>query len=152
MPQQKAEPMRLTTRSNLAMRTLMYCAANPGKTVRKQDVAAACNASENHLAQVIHQLARLGILATVRGRSGGLRLAHTPEEISIGRVIRLLENSVPFTQCMAADADNCPLRDCCRLKCVFADALEAFYATLDRVTLRDLVFDNTNLIKLLRAA
>ncbi|MFN4172964.1 MAG: RrF2 family transcriptional regulator [Pseudorhodobacter sp.] len=144
--------MRLTTRSNLAMRTLMYCAANPGRTVRKQDVARACNASENHLAQVIHKLARHGVLATVRGRSGGLRLAHPPEDIRIGRVIRALESTVPFTQCMAAEVSECPLRDCCRLRCVFAEALEAFYATLDRVTLRDLVSGNDDLMKLLRAA
>jgi Rrf2 family transcriptional regulator, nitric oxide-sensitive transcriptional repressor len=52
--------MRLTTRTNLAMRTLMFCAANPGRIVRKSEVATACNASENHLAQVIHLLARAG--------------------------------------------------------------------------------------------
>ncbi|MFZ1338666.1 MAG: Rrf2 family transcriptional regulator, partial [Paracoccaceae bacterium] len=35
--------MRLTTRNNLAMRTLMFCAVNPGRIVRRQEVAAACN-------------------------------------------------------------------------------------------------------------
>ena len=45
--------MRLTIRTNLAMRTLMVCATNPEETVRKSEVAELCNASENHLGQVV---------------------------------------------------------------------------------------------------
>ena len=56
--------MRLTIRTNLAMRTLMLCAANPGRIVRKHEIAGICNASENHLAQVIHLLAINGFLNT----------------------------------------------------------------------------------------
>ena len=69
------EPMRLTTRTNLAIRTLMYCAANPGVVVRKSDIAKACDASENHLGQVIHLLAQLKFIVTHRGRFGGMTLA-----------------------------------------------------------------------------
>ena len=64
--------MRLTLRSNLAMRTLMHCAVNSGRTVRKTDIARACGASENHLGLVILHLAQAGYVETVRGRNGGL--------------------------------------------------------------------------------
>lgn len=144
--------MRLTIRTNLAMRTLMYCAVNEGQTVRKRAIAEACAASENHLAQVIHGLALAGFLTTLRGRSGGLRLARPAAQITVGAVVRAFESGVPFAECMEADGGACPLRGACRLKCVFGDALEAFYATLDRVTLADLVQDNTGLARLLRAA
>ncbi|MDZ4134641.1 MAG: hypothetical protein U1D06_03475, partial [Paracoccaceae bacterium] len=46
--------MRLTTRTNLAMRTLMFCAVNDGRIVRKHEVAEACNATENHLIPIAH--------------------------------------------------------------------------------------------------
>lgn len=144
--------MRLTIRTNLAMRTLMYCAVNEGRTVRKHAVAEACAASENHLAQVIHGLALAGFLTTQRGRSGGLRLARPAAQITVGSVLRTFEAGVPFAECMESGGGNCPLRACCRLKCVFAAALEAFYASLDRVTLADLVQDNADLAGLLRAA
>jgi Rrf2 family nitric oxide-sensitive transcriptional repressor len=146
------DAMRLTTRTNLAMRTLMFCAVNTGRTVRKHEVAEACNASENHLAQVIHALAQAGFLHTVRGRSGGLQLARDAATIRVGEVIRTFEASVPFTECMDGGEGNCPLVACCRLKCVIVDALEAFYATLDKVTLEDLVAGNTGLDALLRVA
>lgn len=144
--------MRLTTRTNLAMRALMFCGANPGRIVRKHEIAKACNVSENHLAQVIHALGLQGFLKTQRGRAGGLCLGRPMAEITVGAVFRALEADLPFTECFAADAVECPLRGCCRLRCVLNDALNAFYATLDRTTLADLVVGNDPLRDLLRVA
>ena len=147
--------MRLTMRTNLAMRTLMFCAVNDGRVVRKQEVAEACNASENHLAQVIHKLAQAGFISTVRGRTGGLQLRRAATTIGVGEVVRCFEASVPFTECMdgtLGTAPNCPLIAVCRLKCAFADALAAFYASLDKLTLADMVHGNTDLKRLLKVA
>lgn len=143
--------MRLTIRTNLAMRTLMFCAANPGRIVRKHEIATVCGASENHLAQVIHLLARKGYLHTIRGRSGGLRLARAPDQIGVGQVFRAFEASLPFTEC-SLEAGHCPLAGACRLKCVLVAALEAFYTRLDAVSLADLVQGNVELQALLCAA
>lgn len=144
--------MRLTTRTNLAMQTLMFCAVNAGRTVRKSEVAAACNASENHLAQVIHQLAQLGYLHTMRGRSGGLQLGQPTAQIKVGAVVRAFESGVPFTECMTGGEGNCPLVCACRLKCALSRALEAFYSVLDPLSLADLVDDNQGLKRLLHVA
>lgn len=144
--------MRLTTRTNLAMRTLMFCAVNPGRVVRKHEVAEACNASENHLAQVIHHLAQRGFLKTVRGRAGGLKLGRAMDDIRVGEVFRVFESNLPFTECMDSAENRCPLVNCCRLKCALSEALDAFYATLDRMTLRDMVQGNGELEGLLKVA
>lgn len=144
--------MRLTTRTNLAMRTLMFCAANPGRIVRKQEVAEVCNASENHLAQVIHLLAQKGFLKTVRGRAGGLTLGRKAEDISVGDVFRAFEAVLPFAECFAGQENNCPLVGACRLKCVLAEALDAFYARLDRASIADLTCGNDELVEILRVA
>lgn len=144
--------MRLTTRTNLAMRTLMFCAVNPDHIVRKHEVAEACGASENHLAQVIHLLARKGYIKTQRGRSGGLTLARPPEQIGVGEVFRSFEAVLPFTECTEERAATCPLAGCCKLKCVLNEALAAFYARLDRSTLADLISDNDGLVRLLKVA
>ncbi len=62
--------MRLTIRTNLAMRVLMACAVNEGHMIRRAGIAKAANASENHLAQVVHLLAAGGYIETTRGRAG----------------------------------------------------------------------------------
>lgn len=144
--------MRLTTRTNLAMRTLMFCAVNPDRVVRKAEIAAACNASENHLAQVIHLMAQNGFLRTLRGRAGGLMLGRPAEEIRVGTVFRTFEGNLPFTECFAGGDNSCPLVAFCRLKCVLAEAVEAFYAALDKVSVQDLVDGNGELEGLLKVA
>lgn len=134
--------MRLTTRTNLAVRALMYCALNEGRVARSAEIAQASNASANHLAQIIHELHSNGYLIATRGRMGGVRLARPAEEISIGAVFRLFEADVPFTECAAPETNTCPLISACRLRGAISRALDAFYAELDRVTLADLVCGN----------
>lgn len=141
--------MRLTIRTNLAMRTLMYCAVNPGLTVRKTDIAASCNASENHLGHVINMLGHAGFIETTRGRHGGIRLAREPKDISIGEVCRYFESDLPFTECFTGGENLCPLVGSCELKGLLCRALAAFYATLDAVSLADLTQGNTALTQLL---
>ncbi len=144
--------MRLTIRTNLALRTLIFCAVNNGCTVRKAEIAEACNASENHLAQVIHKLAQAGYVTTVRGRTGGLRMRRDPTSLRVGEVVRHFESCVALTECMEADSGSCPLTANCVLKDVFSGALEAFYGALDKWTLADLVDNNAGLTKLLKVA
>ncbi|MFN3546650.1 MAG: RrF2 family transcriptional regulator [Mesorhizobium sp.] len=141
--------MRLTTRTNLAARVLMACAVNDGMTVRTAEIAERCNASVNHLLQVVNLLQADGFVETIRGRSGGLRLARPMERISIGKVFRIFEAGVPFAECFAPETNTCPLAATCRLRDFIARAVEAFYRELDSVTLADLVRGNCELGALL---
>ena len=127
----------------------MYCALNAGRTVRSADIAAACNASGNHLSQVIHQLQLGGFVTTLRGRSGGLQLSRPPAEISIGKVFRLLESATPFAECFDPATNTCPLLSECRLHGYLVQAVEAFFRELDPVTLDDLMRGNCGLAALL---
>ncbi|WP_291737904.1 Rrf2 family transcriptional regulator, partial [Leisingera sp. F5] len=139
--------MRITKRTNIAIRLLMFCAANEDRLVTKAEIAECCNISENHLAQVINQLSQLGYLATQRGRNGGMNLGKPAIEIRIGDVFRDVEGGLPMVECFA-DADNtCPLTDACRLKVALADAAQAFYTSLDDITLEALVCDNHDLMR-----
>ena len=137
--------MRLTVRTNLAMRALMFCAINTDRIVRKAEIAEACNSSENHLGVVINMLGQTGFIETARGRNGGIRLKMDPSALSVGQVFRVFEANVPFAECFAGSDNHCPLTSSCRLRGKLSIALEAFYATLDDVTLADLVEDNSGL-------
>lgn len=145
----KGPLLRITKRTNIAVRLLMFCAANKGRLVTKSEIAKCCNISENHLAQVINQLGQLGYLRTLRGRKGGIMLAREAKAISIGGVFRDVEGDLPIAECFA-DADNtCPLLSACRLRIALADAAQAFFAHLDDITLDALVCDNVDLLKIL---
>ncbi len=134
--------MRITKRTNLAMRVLMYCGVNADRLVTKAEISGRCNTSENHLAQVINQLGQLGYLHTQRGRNGGLMLARPMSEIVVGQVFRDVEAGVPVAECFADVDNSCPLVDACRLRLALGDAVEAFYSHLDGITLDPLVCGN----------
>lgn len=137
--------MRLTVRTNLAMRTLMYCAAHPHRRVRRAEIAATCQASENHIAVVVNQLSHHGFVDTQRGRTGGIRLAHPPDQLKVSAVFTAFERVQPLVECQRGPQGGCPLDGACRLPATLNRALDAFYAVLDDVTLADLIDDNADL-------
>jgi Rrf2 family nitric oxide-sensitive transcriptional repressor len=146
----RAKPMRITKRTNIAIRVLMYCATHTDRLVTKAEIAESCGTSQNHMAQVVNQLAHLGYLKTQRGRTGGMMLGQPASEIPVGAVFRAIEAQVPASECFA-DADNtCPLVSACFLRLALVDAVEAFYAHLDGLSLDALVCDNVPLRKLLQ--
>ncbi len=126
----------------------MYCAVNSDRRVRITDIANACNASENHLGQVIGLLRQSGFIDAVRGRNGGLSLSRPANLINIGAVFRIFEADMPFAECFGPD-NTCPLVKVCWLRIAIADAVETFYGSLERVNLSDLVDGNDALQLLL---
>ncbi|MEQ9261443.1 MAG: Rrf2 family transcriptional regulator [Roseovarius sp.] len=143
--------MRITKRTNIAMRVLMFCGVHCERLVTKAEIAARCNTSESHLAQVINRLAQLGYLYTQRGRAGGIRLARPAGQIAIGEVFRHLEPDGSLAECFADVDNSCPLVEACRLRLAIADAAEAFFAHLDGITLDALICDNALLFTLFDA-
>ena len=142
--------MRLTTFTDYSLRVLMF-AALKGETFSLSEVAEAYDISRHHLVKVVNYLAKLGYLETRRGRGGGIALGMKPEEIRIGMVVRRTEDTPFIVECFDKQHNTCPINGSCRLKGALAQAVNAFYETLDRHTLSDLVAgtDGTRLNRIL---
>lgn len=130
--------MKLTSYTDYTLRVLMYLALNQEKLATIQSIAQAYGISESHLTKVVHHLGKTGVIETLRGKAGGIRLARAASEISIGKVVREAEGDSPIVECFGAN-DSCRITPNCKLAGVLAKAVEAFYATLDACTLADLV-------------
>jgi len=143
--------MRLTTFSDYALRVLVYLGAREGKNATIGDIAGAYGISSNHLMKVVHHLARAGYVATTRGKGGGMRLARAPEEINLGAVVRGSEDG-RLVECFDRASSGCRLEPACALRGMLAEALEAFFAVLDRHTLADLLRPRARLAKVLFVA
>ena len=131
--------MQLNDFSDYSVRVLVYAAARPDRRCATGDVASAFGISRHHVVKVVHTLQRLGYLETTRGRGGGFRLARAPERIRLGDVIRRTEGTLALVECFDRDSSTCPLTPACGLKHAFGDAFAAFFATLDRWTLADVI-------------
>lgn len=130
--------MRLTTLSDYSLRVLMFLGASPGRLATIEEIARAYGISENHLMKVVHGLARAGFVETQRGRGGGMRLAVPAETITVGAVLRAVEEDFALVECFGT-GDTCRITSVCRLKRVLAQALDAYFNVLDEWTLADLV-------------
>lgn len=130
--------MRLTTFSDYSLRVLMYLALQDDRLATIQEIASAYGISESHLMKVVHQLALSGVVETVRGKGGGLRLALDPAKIRLGEVVRQAEGETPIVECLSGEP-RCSIAPACKLAGVLVRAFDALYAELDRYTLADLV-------------
>ncbi|GJE69254.1 Rrf2 family transcriptional regulator [Methylorubrum podarium] len=129
--------MRLTRYTDYALRTLIYVGLREPQQSSIAEIARAYGISESHLTKVVHQLGRLGLIRTIRGRGGGLRLAKPPAEIVVGAVVRATEDDLALVECFSGA--SCAITAPCRLRRALGEALAAFLAVLDRHTLADLL-------------
>lgn len=131
--------MRLTRQTNYAIRMLMYCAANRDALSRVSDVARSYSVSEMFLFKILQPLVAAGIIETVRGRNGGIRLARPAQDISLLEVVKATEENFAMAECFENDEADCPLIDSCSLNAALREALGAFFAVLARYSIHDLV-------------
>lgn len=122
-----------------------------GASCKDSEIADRCNTSLHHAAHVVQTLHAEGFVETLRGRTGGLRLAKPPDRINIGAMVRVFEQKIPIAECFDPRTHTCPLAGTCRLRSYIRRALDAFYHELDMVTLDDLVRGNCGLMELLGA-
>ena len=88
--------------------------------------------------KVANTMTRAGYLKAVRGRSGGLALAKSPDKIGLGEVIRATEPDFALVECFGA-GNECVITRSCRLRGILHEGLDAFNAVLDKYTLEDLM-------------
>ncbi|MGV3651234.1 MAG: iron-responsive transcriptional regulator RirA [Devosia sp.] len=130
--------MRLTRQSSYAIRTLVYCAVNEPQLSRVADIARAHAISELFLFKLIKPLVENGLLKTVRGRHGGIRLGRPATDITLLDVIQLTEESFAMAECFEGGGVSCPLVDNCDLNGALREALGAFFEVLDGYTIADM--------------
>jgi len=137
--------VRLTRYTDYALRVLLYLGARPERLCSIAEMARAYGISQNHLMKVVHDLGKAGFVASVRGRTGGIRLARPPEQIVIGSVVRHAEEGFDLVDC-----GRCVIAPACGLPSVLGEALAAFLAVLDRYSLADLLSRRVDMLALFR--
>ena len=118
--------MRLSKQSNYAVRALIYCAANPTGLSRIRDIGTAFGVSEMFLFKILVPVGRSGLLETVRGRNGGVRLGAPADTIRIIDVLRVTEEDFDLTECGRETCSHCPLGAGCIYETALGEAMRAF--------------------------
>lgn len=104
-------------------------------TLSVADMSASIGVTEKYLEQILSLLKSEGIVSAQRGAYGGYILTDKPEKISVGRVLRCLENDLKIVDCIGAT--------CGRKKCAPHALWNKLYKNinefLDSITLKELL-------------
>ncbi len=141
--------MNLTKFSDYSLRLLLYLALHEGRTVSVAEVSRAYKVSPHIMIKVVQRLVGQGLVVSVRGRRGGLRLNKAPSEINVGRLIRMTEPHWDLVECFDLERNTCPIESACGLKGALKRAKRAFLGALDAHTLADFLPRAPSLIRLL---
>ncbi len=130
--------MRLSTRSRYGARLVLDIALHGnGDPVRITDVAERQNISFKYLEKLTIVLKRAGYLISKRGPRGGHMLARPLDRISIGEIVRVLEDDYSLTRCVATGM-VCTRYSNCLMYDVWREASQAMMEKLDSISLADL--------------
>lgn len=143
--------MRLTTFTDYSLRVLIYLSLDEDDLTTISEIADAYNISKNHLMKVVHYLGQQGYIETLRGKSGGIRLAKKPDQINLGALVRATEVNTALVECLSPNASDCCIEPVCGLRGILQRSLRAFYSVLDEYTLADVTRNRDNLRMLLKA-
>ncbi|QCR32745.1 Rrf2 family transcriptional regulator [Lysinibacillus sp. SGAir0095] len=142
--------MRLTLYTDYSLRVLLYLGIKGNDRLSTiQEIADSYHISKNHLMKVTYDLGQLGLIETIRGRGGGIRLNVQPEDINIGQVVRHTEEDFHLVECFDEDNNLCKLSPSCKLKFALNEALNAYLQVLDQYSLADFLISKNEMFRLL---
>jgi Rrf2 family nitric oxide-sensitive transcriptional repressor len=135
--------LQLTRFTDYAIRLLIFLALEAGRPVTVGLAAEHLRISKHHLVKVANLLMKNGYILGIRGRTGGIQLKKSSDDISLGEIVRLTERGLTPVECMSASG-SCSLEGVCGCPHYLHRAMEAFLRELDRATLDSVARSSRN--------
>jgi Rrf2 family iron-sulfur cluster assembly transcriptional regulator len=148
--------MKITSQEEYGLRCLLRL-AGAGESLTIPEIASAEGLSAAYVAKLLSILRQGGLIESVRGRSGGYRLATAPADVSLGRILMVLGEPLfddpGYCQRHAGTETegNCVHHSGCTLRALWQTLEQWMRHTLDQITLADLLQSDHRLNDLLRA-
>ena len=132
--------MKISTKGRYALRMLLDLAMNQGEGfVALKDIADRQNVSKKYLEQIVPMLNKSDILLTSRGFQGGYRLAQTPDQYTVGAILRITEGNLAPVACLVRDPVDCQRSTECITLPVWQGLNRVINQYLDSITLQDIL-------------
>lgn len=125
--------MKLSSKARYGLKAMCELAVHSGEVVSISQISESTTTSEAYLEQLMAILKKADLVVSVRGAGGGYKLAKSPEEISVGEIIRALEDDLKFVDCISGECEN---------KCKCYTVWQKLYDTINNA------LDNMKLIEI----
>lgn len=131
--------MKISTRGRYAVRVMLDLAEhNSGVYIPLMDIARRQEISEKYLESIVSVLGKNSLVLSLRGKGGGYRLSRSPEEYTIGSILRAAEGSLAPAACLEEEP-SCGRLSTCRTRKMWTDFYKVINEYFDSITLQDLL-------------
>lgn len=134
--------MKLSARGHYGLIAMTYLAQHGNETpISVKTIAEQEHIPEAFLKQIFHKLRKAGLVTSVRGARGGVRLTRHADQMTAGEIVRVLEGPITPVDCLEANAQqiNCDKMDSCATKIVCEKLKEVMVTCLNDITLDDIL-------------
>jgi Rrf2 family protein len=137
------DSLMLSKKSKYGLKAMLVLAEESGRgPVLISELADRQRLPRKFLEAILLELKRHGILESKKGKGGGYFLRHAPSEITLGRVIRVLEGPLALTPCVSQTAymkcEECVDEETCGVRLAMKEVRDATATILDNMTLEAL--------------
>ena len=128
--------MKLSSKTHYGLMACHILAQNyPDNSVSASALEGYISVSGKYLEKIMRMLSARGIICANRGASGGYFLAKPPEKITVGEIVRALEDDMEIIECVKGDG-KCK---CCPTSGIWKRLYQGINDLLDSMTLKQTV-------------
>ena len=137
--------MLISTKGRYSLRVMVDLAEHQSEDfIPLKVIANRQEISEKYLESIIKLLVKAKLLTGLRGKGGGYKLTKSPDQYTVGSILRLTEDSLAPVSCLEPDADTCPRMASCRTLPVWQGLNKIINDYLDKFTIADLMKHDTD--------
>lgn len=129
--------LKASTKSEYALRLLVYLAQNKDRIVSLSEVSKKEEISYGYLEEIVRPLVKHGYLFSVSGRKGGYLLKKDAGNINLFEILSIFEGDLAPVDCLSGK--DCKYFDSCKTKNIWIDIKDIVCNTLKSKTLNDLI-------------
>lgn len=132
--------MKISTKGRYALRMLLDLAMHEADGfVALKDIAERQEISKKYLEQIVPLLNKSNLLKTNRGYQGGYMLSKSPDQYTVGEILRISEGNLCPVACLQYEQNDCPRANECMTLDVWKGLYKVITEYLDGITLQDII-------------
>lgn len=128
--------MKLSSKTKYGLKACHFLGLNyPDTPVSASMLESYISVSGKYIEKIMRMLSSRNIVTASRGASGGYFLARSPKEISVGEIVRALEDDMEIIECVKSDG-KCK---CCPSSGVWKKLHAGINKLLDSMSLEQVI-------------
>lgn len=137
----------ITQKMKYALKALLALADEAAKErpepLTIEEIAKRSGTPKRFLEHILLEVRNAGVIASIRGRSGGYSLIKKPAQISISELLRTIDGPIAPLPCLSRRAyqrcEDCVDEASCRIRKAFAEVFWSYLLIIESLTLEDML-------------